>query len=102
MDPEKTKAIRRMTEPKTIKKLRRFLGMVNYYRRFIKSFASRTWHLRELTTRKRMARDDWTEECSRKFKDLKKCLILKEVMAYLDMSKTFIIETDASAKGLGL
>ena len=24
-------------------------GMVNYYRRFIKSFASKTWHLRELT-----------------------------------------------------
>jgi hypothetical protein len=39
-DPGKIEAIRDMTAPRDVKELRSFLGMVKYYRRFIKVFQS--------------------------------------------------------------
>ena len=43
----------------------------------------------------------WTEECETGFTNLKQALISAPVLAYPDYSKAFILETDASLKGLG-
>jgi len=39
-DPEKVKAIKEFPEPKSVFKVRSFLGVANYYRCFIKDFAA--------------------------------------------------------------
>ena len=44
----------------------------------------------------------WTPACQEGFDQLKKALTEAPVLAYLDYSKPFILETDASLKGLGM
>ena len=44
----------------------------------------------------------WTPACREGFNQLKKALTEAPVLAYLDYSKPFILETDASLKGLGV
>ena len=39
MDEEKIQAIKEIQAPENIKQLQRFLGICNYYRKFIKNFA---------------------------------------------------------------
>ena len=43
----------------------------------------------------------WSLECQEGFDNLKKALISAPILAYPDYSKPFILETDASLKGLG-
>ena len=43
----------------------------------------------------------WTQECQEGFDQLKKALIKAPVLAYPDYTKPFILEMDASLKGLG-
>ena len=48
MDPSKVKAIREWNKPVNISKLKGFLGLMGYYRRFIKDYAHRTAPLTNL------------------------------------------------------
>ena len=43
----------------------------------------------------------WTPTCQEGFNQLKKVLMEAPILVYLDYSKPFILETDASLKGLG-
>lgn len=45
MDPEKVAAINNLIPPTSIKELRAFLGIAGYYRRFIRDFAKKSFHL---------------------------------------------------------
>ena len=65
MDPEKVKAIRFWTAPKTKKEIRAFLGFANYYRIFIKDFAVMAGPITRLT--KKNAEFEWTEACEKGF-----------------------------------
>ena len=49
MDPDKTKAIREWAAPQTVKGVRSFLGFCNYYRLFIRDYATTAMPLTELT-----------------------------------------------------
>jgi len=51
IDENKTKAIRTFPRPKNVKELRSFLGLANYWRRFICSFSAISSPLRELLLR---------------------------------------------------
>lgn len=70
MDKEKVRAIAEWEEPTKVAELRSFLGLVNYYRRFIKGYSGRAAPLTDLLKKDREWR--WTDECQRAFDDLKR------------------------------
>lgn len=59
-DPTKLKAIRQLQPPENVKELRAFLGLVGFYRRFVRGFAKKAKVLCELL--KGGERWNWTEE----------------------------------------
>ena len=94
MECDKMQAIKEWELPKNVSKLRSFLGLVNYYRRFIKSYSARAAPLTDLLKKKVQRR--WSSECQRAFEDLKKAVTEEPVLVLPDYSKPFEVHTDAS------
>ena len=99
-DPAKTQKVKDFPVPTDITKLKQFLGLASYYRRFIPGFAKLAHPLHSLT--KKGADFYWSVECQRAFEKLKELLTQAPVLAYpcFGEGKEFILETDASG-GLG-
>lgn len=85
--------------PTCRKHVRSFLGCVNYYRKFIPDFSKRSIHLTNLT--KESKQFQWTNDAQREFEDLKTALIKKPCLTLPDMSKDFVLYTDASNSAIG-
>lgn len=99
VDPNKTKIIDTFPIPQKIKDIRSFLGMCNYYRRFIKSFSTLVEPLNKL-----LRKDEdfiWNEDCQIAFETLKRKLTSAPILAYPNMNKPFILTTDASNSAIG-
>ena len=73
-EPEKTSAMTSFPVPSDIKELRQFLGLTNYYRRFIKGYSSIAEPLHKLT-RKTAGGYMWNTECQNAFEHLKQLLV---------------------------
>jgi len=52
MEEEKMVGVLNWPVPKTVRDVRKFLGLANYYRRFVKDFAKLAWPLNNLTRKK--------------------------------------------------
>lgn len=98
-DPAKYEAIEKWPRPTTVKEVQSFLGLVNYYRRFVKNFAGIAKPLYELT--KKDAEFIWTENCENAFTKLKHTVMSPPVLTHPDFSKPFIVQADASENGIG-
>ena len=96
---DKVKAISSFPQPKTVKQVREFLGMTNYYRKFIKGYSNISSPM--YTLLKSDSKFEWTEECSQAFETLKLALINAPVLTHPNMKKPFILSTDASYNGVG-
>lgn len=99
VDPEKTKAMSEFPTPKTQKQVRSFLGMANYYRRFIPSFAKIATPLNALLSKEK--KWDWTESCQNAFEILKDKLITAPVLSYPDPNRPLMPTCDASDTSIG-
>jgi len=99
VDPTKVEAILQWKPPKTVTKIRSFLGFTRYYRRFIGGFSKVAIPLTQLT--KKGQAFVWTEKCENIFQELKKRLTTSHVLALPDPTKHFVIFCDASKMGLG-
>jgi len=84
---------------KNIKELQNFLGLGNYYRKFIKNFAEIIELLRKLL--KKNADYLWNEVANNSFNKLKNAFLNNEVLIFLDPEKEFIVETDSSDFAVG-
>lgn len=94
-NPDKIKAIQNYPIPKTPKQLKGFLGLLGYYRKFIKDFAKITKPLTKCL-KKDSVIDINNPEYFNCFELCKKLLINEPLLQYPDFSKTFNITTDAS------
>ncbi|CAB0037858.1 unnamed protein product [Trichogramma brassicae] len=94
MDPENISAMKDFPAPTNAKKLKQFLGLAGYYRKFIKNYASIARPLRKFL--KKTVQFKWTDEQSQAFADLKARMCEYPVLRAPDMSKQFILTTDAS------
>ncbi|KAD2805006.1 hypothetical protein E3N88_38383 [Mikania micrantha] len=97
-DPPKICAIQQWAVPTNLKQLRGFLGLAGYYRRFIKAFGVMARPLTDL-----LKKDSFkcNEEAQVAFEILKQAFTTAPVLALPGFSKEFVVETDASSKGLG-
>ena len=71
------------------------MGLVNYYRRFVKGLSTIARPLQHLTQKD--VPWVWTEQCQSAFELLKSKLITPPCLAYADTRKPFIVTTDASS-----
>lgn len=94
-DPVKTRAVEEWKSPENVSDLRSFLGLVSYYRKFIKNFSAIVKCLNAPTSKN--ARWEWTNECENAFQILKSKLVTASILGYPDTDgDVFILDTDAS------
>ena len=99
IDPEKVEAITKMSSPKSITELRRFMGMVNHLGKFTPNLAEKTKPMRELLKRKNEW--SWNIEHEEAFQKVKKLMIEAPTLAHYDVTKETRVSSDASKNGLG-
>ena len=99
MDPAKLSAVLDWPAPKTVKELQSFLGLVNYYNHFIRSFSSIAAPLHNLL-RKGVAYT-WGPCQEKAFNDLKAALASAPVLQLPDFMQVFTIDVDASDIAIG-
>lgn len=97
--PDKVEAISKFAAPRSRTELRRFLGMVSWYRRFIQDFSTTAEPLNRLLQKKRSW--SWTDEQQDSFEKLKKALTEAPILNGPDFEAPFFLQTDASDYGLG-
>jgi hypothetical protein len=97
VDPNKIKAIREWPIPKTLKKLRGFLGFPGYYNKFFKNYGQIKTPLTTLLKKEAFS---WTEEATKAFEKIKEAMCTTPILATLDFTKTFILECDALGHGI--
>ena len=95
----KVKAITNAPAPKNAQELRSFLGLLNYYGRFIPNLASILHPLNELL--RRNTEWKWSEECNQAFKLAKDKLVSADVLAHYDSTLPLKLAADALAYGIG-
>ena len=98
-DPAKVTKVASCPVPTSKHEVQQFLGLANYYRRFIRDFARVVRSLHQLT--EQTALFVWNETFQQAFDQLRGCLCSSPVLAYSNFSKPFILDTDASDVGLG-
>jgi len=92
-------AVKEFPIPQSVSQVRQFLGLTSYYRHFIGQFAGIADPPHKLT--RKDVEWNWTEEQQEAFDTLKAKLIEAPVLAYPNFQHEFVLEIDASRKGLG-
>ncbi|GJX62425.1 putative reverse transcriptase domain-containing protein [Tanacetum coccineum] len=99
VDPAKIEAIKDWASPKSPTKIRQFLGLTGYYRRFIEGFLKIAKPMTKLTQKK--VKFVWGDKQEAAFQLLKQKLCSAPILALPEGSEDFISYCDASKKGLG-
>ena len=92
--PEKLQALKEMAEPDCAKGVKKYLGFVGYYRKFIPKYSDIAKPLTELT--KLDVPFVWTDKCQKSFELLKEYLLKEPILVYPDTGKPYTLYTDAS------
>ena len=91
--------------PDTYTKVKSFVGLVGHYRHFIKGFAKIAAPLYDLTSGdnkdKKSEHVNLSSEAHEAFNCLKAACLQAPILAFPDFNKPFLLETDASGRGLG-
>ena len=99
MDKGKVQAIMEWSVPTKVTELRSFLGLANYYKRFIKEYSKMVSPFTDLL--KKDNQWDWSMQCQMTFESLKEAISTKLVLRLPDLDLPFEVQTDASDRALG-
>ena len=97
-DPKKIEAVQQWPTPRNVSQLRGFLGLTGYYRRFVQGYGTISKPLTALLKKEQFK---WNENAEEAFQQLKFAMTSPPVLALPDFSQPFIVETDASGRGIG-
>ena len=98
-DPAKIDAVMKWEPPKNVTKVRRFLGLAGYYRRFMEGFSKLTMPMTRLT--KKGEKLLWTQECELLFRTLKEKLTTAPILIIPSSGEGYKVYTDAWVRGVG-
>ncbi|WVZ97333.1 hypothetical protein U9M48_042880 [Paspalum notatum var. saurae] len=87
VDPSKVEDVLNWKQPQTVTEIRSFLGLAEYYRRFIKDFSKIAKPMTALT--QKHAKFAWSPKCEEAFGTLKKLLTSAPFLAQPDITKPF-------------
>lgn len=98
-NPSKIESIKKWPVPRNQKELKGFLGLLGYYRKFVRDFAKIT---KPLTAQLRNGENvEHTPQFLKTFETCKNLLTSSDVLQYPDFSQPFILTTDASNYAIG-
>lgn len=98
-DPEKVQAIVHASKPQNVDELRSFLGLAQYYTKFVRNAASILHPLYQLLQNN--VQFVWSRRCQLAFDTMKKAIASDQVLTTYTPSLPLVLETDASPFGLG-
>ncbi|GKC91929.1 putative reverse transcriptase domain-containing protein [Tanacetum coccineum] len=99
VDPANIEVVKNWAFPTTPTKVRQFLGLAGYYRRFIKDISKIVQSLTELTQKNK--KYIWGEDQELAFQLLKQKLCEAPILALPKGNDDFVVYCDASHQGLG-
>ena len=101
INEENLEKIHSAKKPTTKKEVRSFLGLANYYRDHIPSFAAIAAPLSDLTKKGLPESMRWKNAQEKAFVTLRESLVRRPILRLPDHNKAFILRTNASNCGLG-
>ena len=98
MDPERAEVIRNWEKPTSLTEVRRFLGFLNYYRRFIHGFSKIAAPLHSM-----LKKDGpkWDSSCDDAFQALKNMVVSPPILAHFQLGRQIVLEFDSSEGACG-
>ena len=97
--PEKVKAIQDAPPPKNVHELKAYLGLLNYYSKFLPNLSQKLRSLYQLLKADQPWK--WTKEEAETFQASKDLLVSSKLLVHYDSTKELILACDASQYGIG-
>ena len=97
--PSNVTAIIKVADPKNLQPLRSFLGLINYYGKFIPNLATILQPLNSLLQARK--KWNWSVECAQAFQEAKSQITSAQILTHYDPTLPIKLASDASAYGLG-
>lgn len=95
---QKLRSMKDAPSPQNKDQLKSWLGLVNYYRKFIPNMATEASVLQELLKDKSVWK--WSPDCERAFNNIKNALCSDAVLVHYNPSLPLVLATDASPTGV--
>ena len=99
MDLEKVEAIMCWERPKSVFKIRSFLGFARYYRRFIEDFSKLAAPMTRLTQKE--VKFEWNDPCEKTFQELKRRRTSAPILIVPEQGQRYKVYCYALKDGLG-
>ena len=98
-------AVKEFPYPTSVKEVKRFLGLANFYRRHLQNMGIIFRPLTALTRKDKQTgqpvKFEWSTQCEKSFQKIKEMLISSPVLVPPDLDKEFFLWVDASEDGFG-
>ena len=96
---EKVEAVLKAPRPNDVAEVRSFLGLINYYHRFLPNLATAVHLLNQLLEKNH--KWQWTKQCDEAFLKVKEMITSEQVLTHYDPNLPLRLACDASPVGIG-